>query len=206
MLLVLDERICTIEDVPEIFVPTAHLEKLVARAENSQGEGAVEMHALLRAALRRAPHRIVVCEIRDKEGPLFLKALETGHSGFVATIHAENPRYGLWRLLDVVAAMERAPQESIQRRIARGLTSVIVVRKVNGRPCLIEIAEVRPPVGGEFVVTQLVRFEGEENGKRSWRIMANHSFWLDKLAERGMPLQPGPQLLPMEKVQEKTVD
>ena len=198
-----DERICTIEDVPEIFVPTAHLEKLVSRPENSQGEGEVGMHQLLRAALRRAPHRIVVGEIRDKEGPLFLKALETGHAGSVATIHAESPRDGLWRLLDVVAAIEKAPQESIQRRIGRGLHILISMRKVNGRPCLIDISEVRPPVGGEFVVTTLVKYEGEEGGRRNWRIMANHSHWLDFLASRGMTLQPGPSLLPMEKVQDR---
>jgi pilus assembly protein CpaF len=193
-----DERICTIEDVPEIFVPTTHLEKLVSRPENSQGEGAVGMERLLRAALRRAPHRIVVGEIRDREGPLFLKALETGHAGSVATIHADNPRDGLWRLLDVVQAFENSPQESIQRRIARSLHVLLVMRKVNGRPCLVEIAEVRQPINGEFVVKPLIRFEGEQNGKRQWRIMTNQSKWIDRLRERGMDLQPGPNLLPVD--------
>ncbi len=197
-----DERICTLEDVPEIFVPTAHLEKLVARPENSQGEGAIGVHQLLRAALRRAPHRIIVGEIRDKEGPLFLKALETGHAGSVATIHAEHPRDGLWRLLDVVQAYENAPQESLQRRIGRALNVLVSMKKIGGRPCLIDISEVRPPVGGEFVVKQIIKFEKEEGGKRFWRIMANHSFWLDHLAERGMELHAGPALLPMERMQE----
>jgi pilus assembly protein CpaF len=199
-----DERICTIEDVPEVFVPTVHIEKLVCRPENSQGEGAVDMHQLLRAALRRAPHRIVVGEIRDKEGPLFLKALETGHAGSVATIHAENPRDGLWRLLDVVAAYESAPQESIQRRIARSLHIMISMKKVGGRPCLTDVSEVRPPINGEFVVTQIAKFETDDGGRRTWRIMANHSEWLDHLVKRGMELTPGPGLLPMEKIQDKT--
>ena len=189
-----DERICTIEDVPEIFGPTAHLEKLVSRPENAQGEGSVGMEQLLRAALRRAPHRIVVGEIRDREGPLFLKALETGHAGSVATIHADNPRDGLWRLLDVVAAHEKAPQESIQRRIARSLHVLISMKKINGRPCLIDVCEVRPPVSGEFVVKQLIKFEGEVGGKRQWRIATTQSFWLDYLAQRGMQLQSGPNL------------
>lgn len=194
-----DERICTIEDVPEIFVPTAHLEKLVSRPENSQGEGAIGMEQLLRAALRRAPHRIVVGEIRDREGPLFLKALETGHAGSVATIHAENPRDGLWRLLDVVAAIEKAPQESIMRRIGRALHILIVMKKVNGRPCLVEIAEVRPPVSGEFVVKQLLKFESEEGGKRFWRISATESEWLAKMEARGLVMQAGQALLPFHR-------
>ncbi|MBX7143559.1 MAG: Flp pilus assembly complex ATPase component TadA [Oligoflexia bacterium] len=194
-----DERIVTIEDVPEIFVPSTHLEKLVSRPENSQGEGAVGMERLLRAALRRAPHRIVVGEIRDREGPLFLKALETGHAGSVATIHADNARDGLWRLLDVVQALETSPQESIQRRIARSLHVLITMKKINGRPCLMEVAEVRPPVGGEFVVKQIVRFDGEHAGKRQWRIATNQSRWMDRLRERGMDLQTGPNLLPLER-------
>jgi pilus assembly protein CpaF len=201
-----DERICTIEDVPEIFVPTTHLEKLVSRPENSQGEGAVGMERLLRAALRRAPHRIVVGEIRDREGPLFLKALETGHAGSVATIHADNPRDGLWRLLDVVQAFETSPQDSIQRRIARSLHVLLVMHKVNGRPCLTEIAEVRPPVNGEFVIKPIVKFEGESNGKRQWRIMANQSKWIDRLSERGMELQPGPNLLPLSPTADARLD
>ena len=196
-----NERICTIEDVPEIFVPTAHLEKLVARPENAQGEGAIGMEQLLRAALRRAPHRIVVGEIRDREGPLFLKALETGHAGSVATIHADNPRDGLWRLLDVVAAYEKAPQESIQRRIARSLHIVISIKKVNGRPCLMEVSEVRPPVNGEFIVQQLVRFDSEIDGQRQWRILTTHSHWIDHLHERGMDLQPGPGLIGVDRTQ-----
>lgn len=193
-----DERICTIEDVPEIFVPTAHLEKLVSRPENSQGEGAVGMERLLRAALRRAPHRIVVGEIRDREGPLFLKALETGHSGSVATIHADNPNDGLWRLLDVVSAYEASPQESIQRRIARSVHVLIAVKKVNGRPCLTEVSEALPPSGGDFRVRQIARFEGEARGSRRWRLVTRESFWLDKLRERGFELQPAQSLLPPE--------
>lgn len=201
-----DERIVTIEDVPEIFVPSTHLEKLVSRPENSQGEGAVGMERLLRAALRRAPHRIVVGEIRDREGPLFLKALETGHAGSVATIHADNARDGLWRLLDVVQALETSPQESIQRRIARSLHVLITMKKVNGRPCLMEVAEVRPPVGGEFVVKQIVRFDGENAGKRQWRIASNQSRWIDRLRERGMDLQTGPNMLPLERAIDSRAD
>lgn len=197
-----DERICTIEDVPEIFVPTIHLEKLVSRPENSQGEGSVGMDQLLRASLRRAPHRIVVGEIRDREGPLFLKALETGHRGSVATIHAESPRDGLWRLLDVVAAHEKSPQESIQRRIARSVQVLIAMKRVDGRPCLTDVSEVKAPINGEFVVKQLVRFEGEVGSKRQWRILSNHSEWIDRLRARGMELQAGPGLLPPERSQE----
>lgn len=183
------ERICTIEDVPEIFVPTAHLEKLVSRPENAQGSGSVGMEQLLRAALRRAPHRIVVGEIRDKEGPLFLKALETGHAGSVATIHSSNPVDGLWRLLDVVAAYEKAPQESLQRRISRSVNILVSMQKIDGAPCMMEIAEVHNPINGEFVVQPIVKYHSTHQGKRHWQICTNHSIWIDLLLQRGVKLQ-----------------
>ena len=148
--------------------------------------------------MRRAPHRIVVGEIRDREGPLFLKALETGHAGSVATIHAESPRDGLWRLLDVVAAHETSPQESIQRRIARSVHILISMKRIDGKPCLTEVAEVRQPVGGEFVVKQLVQYAGLVGGKRHWAIATNQSHWIDRLRQRGMDLQVGPNLSGLE--------
>jgi pilus assembly protein CpaF len=191
-----DERIITIEDVPEVFVPTAHLEKLVGRPPNASGQGEVKMPDLLRAALRRAPHRIVVGEIRDEEGRLFLRALETGHAGSIATIHAESGKDCLWRLLDLVAAYENSPQESIVRRISRAVHLLITMKKVQGKPCLIEVSEVRPPVDGQFITTELIKFAGVKNGKRQWQIMQKHSYWLDKIRERGLDLQPGPGLLP----------
>lgn len=192
-----NERIITIEDVPEIFVPTAHLEKLVARPPNAQGEGEVLMVELLRAALRRSPHRIVVGEIRDEESRLFLRALETGHSGSIATIHADTGVDGLWRLLDLVAAYENSPQESIMRRIARCVHLVISMQRVDGQPCLKEVSEVRAPSASEFIVLPLVRFEGIVSGKRQWRILAHHSHWIDFIEKKGISLRPGPGLSPV---------
>jgi Flp pilus assembly CpaF family ATPase len=190
-----DERIITIEDVPEIYVPTPHLEKLVSRPPNAQGEGEIKMPELLRAALRRAPHRIVVGEIRDEEGRLFLRALETGHAGSIATLHADSAGDGLWRLLDLVSAYEKAPQGSIMRRIARSVSLVVLMRKIDGRPCVVEISEVAGCLGGEdFEVVPLVRYVGEVNSRRQWKIVAKDSECLRKMQERGTQLMPGPAL------------
>jgi len=181
--------------VPEIFIPTGQLEKLVSRPPNAQGEGEVKMPSLLRAALRRAPHRIVVGEIRDEEGRLFLRALETGHAGSIATIHAHNSRDSLWRLLDVVQAYETSPQESIMRRIGRSVDMTITMRKAeDGKPCLYEVSEVLPSIEGEFQVQPIVTFHGIVQGKRVWKIAHTRSKWLDYIRSRGVELKPGPSL------------
>jgi pilus assembly protein CpaF len=190
-----DERVCTIEEIPEIFVSTCQVEKLVSRPADARGVGEVGVDELLRAALHRAPHRIVMGEIRDKEGSLFLEALETGHSGSIATMHADNPTEGLWRLLDVIAAHENAPVEVIQRRIARSIHLVMVMSRIEGRPCVVDISEVLPSSTGAFQVTQLVRYEGENKGKRRWRKMVKTSYLMQVLSDRGVDLLTGPSLL-----------
>jgi hypothetical protein len=97
-----------------------------------------------------------------------------------------------------VAAYESAPQESLQRRIARSVLVLISMKKIDGKPCLTEVAEVCQPLDGEFYVRTLVRFEGEVNGKRQWRLMTGSSEWMKRLSERGMDLTPGPGLQPFE--------
>jgi pilus assembly protein CpaF len=191
-----DERICTIEDVPEIFIPTSHVEKLVTRPKGMSGEAEITLEQLLRAVLRRAPHRIVVGEIRDKEASLFLRALETGHSGSVATLHASSCKEGLWRLLDMVSAYESAPFESIQRRVSRSIHLIVAMSKVNGKPCLQEISEVHRPEDGDFSVVPILRFEKEDNGSRRWRLLTRDSEWIRRMNEKGIELKPGPSLLP----------
>lgn len=191
-----DERVCTIEDIPEIFVSTCQLEKLVTRPADSRGIGEVGSDQLLRAALHRAPHRIVIGEIRDKEGALFLEALETGHAGSIATMHADNPEEGLWRLLDIVAAHDSAPSEVLRRRIARSIQLVIVMRRIDGRPCVADVSEVLTAEDGGFKTRQLIRYEGEVKGKRKWRRVAEVSRLLSALSDRGVDLLTGPSLLP----------
>ncbi len=191
-----DERVCTIEEIPEIFVSNCQVEKLVSRPPDSLGSGEIGVDTLLRAALHRAPHRIIIGEIRDREGALFLEALETGHAGSIATMHADNPVEGLWRLLDVIAAREALPLEVIQRRISRSVHLVIVIRRIEGRPCIADVSEVVPTSDGTFKVSQLVRYEGESKGKRKWRMVDRGVRILDEMEARGVELLSGPTLLP----------
>jgi pilus assembly protein CpaF len=190
-----DRRVVTVEEVPEIFVPSNHVERLMARPPAPDGSGGIGVSELLRAALRRAPHRIILGEIKGEEGKLFLNALEAGHCGSIATLHADNTEDALWRLLDVVACHDRSPERSLMRRIARSLNIVIVMRIVDGSPCLIELAEVGHPQEGSFSVTPLVRFIGIFEGKRRWQILTESSYWIDYIQAKDVALRPGPGLI-----------
>lgn len=94
-----DQRIVCIEDTPELQPQHPHVVKLVTRAANLEGAGAIGQQELLKQALRMRPDRIVVGEIRGAEVVDLLAALNTGHRGGAGTIHAN-------RIGDVVARFE----------------------------------------------------------------------------------------------------
>lgn len=84
------ERIIAVEDVHEIVATHPHLVSLEARQANTDGHGSVDLSLLVRACLRMRPDRIVVGECRGAEIRDLINALSTGHSGSMATVHAND--------------------------------------------------------------------------------------------------------------------
>jgi pilus assembly protein CpaF len=84
------ERIITIEDVAELNLGLPNSVGLLSREPNAEGVGAVSMSELLSHALRMSPDRIALGEVRSVELVAMLDALNTGHSGAGATIHANS--------------------------------------------------------------------------------------------------------------------
>jgi pilus assembly protein CpaF len=74
-----DERIVLIEDAPELVLTHPHVVRLVTRAANVEGAGAVGLRELVRQSLRMRPDRLVVGEFRGAEVLELLVALNTGH-------------------------------------------------------------------------------------------------------------------------------
>jgi pilus assembly protein CpaF len=85
-----DERIITIEDVPELQLDSPNAIALTARMANTEASGEIGLQRLLFEALRMSPDRIAVGEVRGAELLTMLDALNTGHSGAGATIHANS--------------------------------------------------------------------------------------------------------------------
>lgn len=206
-----EERVVTIEEMPEISATTVHLEKILAtpvrrgKGENN-GEAEVSVAQLVSAALRRAPHRIVVGELCGAETAVFVKALERGLSGSMATIFADTPDDALWRMCDLLLGggdtQGRQPDPvQAMRRICRTVHLIVQMKRVDGTPCLSEIAEVVPNHLGEVRVGEvrtvpLLQYAGIFDGRRRWRVCAQSSRVLELLRERGVVLKPGAGVLP----------
>jgi pilus assembly protein CpaF len=84
------ERIIALEDVAEIAIPNPNFISLQTRQANIEGRGEINLERLVREALRMRPDRLVVGEVRGVELLVMLQALNTGHKGAGATIHANS--------------------------------------------------------------------------------------------------------------------
>ncbi len=93
-----EERIVTVEDTAELRLQQEHWVSLESRPPNVEGKGAITIKDLVINCLRMRPDRIVVGECRGPEALDMLQAMNTGHEGSLATIHANTPRDGLTRL------------------------------------------------------------------------------------------------------------
>jgi type IV secretion system protein VirB11 len=91
------ERLIIIEDTPELQLTHPNSVGLVAGAGN-QGEALVTTDDLMRASLRMRPDRLIVGELRGPEVITFMRAINTGHPGSFASIHASSAQGALEQL------------------------------------------------------------------------------------------------------------
>ena len=108
------ERLVLVEDAAELRVDHPHVVRLEGRTANVEGSGSVTMRDLVRQALRMRPDRIVVGEVRGAEVLDLLVALNTGHDGGMATVHANSAAEVPARLeaLGALAGLDRAALHS----------------------------------------------------------------------------------------------
>lgn len=84
------ERIITIEDVRELFLPKHSNRLHLLYSKGSQGVAKVTPADLIGACMRLKPDRVLLAELRGAEAFDFLKLMTTGHSGSVTSFHAES--------------------------------------------------------------------------------------------------------------------
>jgi pilus assembly protein CpaF len=138
------ERLVTIEDAAELQLQQANVVRLETRPPNVEGAGGVRQRQLLINSLRMRPDRIIIGEVRGEEAFDMLQAMNTGHEGSMATIHANTSRDALMRLESMVAmASVGIPERSVRQQIASAITIVVQLSRMSDgtRKC-INISEI----------------------------------------------------------------
>jgi pilus assembly protein CpaF len=138
------ERVITIEDAAELQLAQENLVRLETRPPNIEGHGAVRQRQLLINCLRMRPDRIIIGEVRGEEAFDMLQAMNTGHEGSMATIHANTPRDALSRLESMVAMSGlNLSERTVRQQVASALDIVVQVsRQSDGTRKVMSISEV----------------------------------------------------------------
>ena len=137
-----DERIVTIEDTAELQLRQEHVAKMECRPPNLEGEGSIEERQLVINSLRMRPDRIILGEVRGEEALDMLQAMNTGHDGSLATIHANSCADGVHRLEMMVAlGNSNISASSIRQQIASAIDLFVQVARLgDGSRKVVEIS------------------------------------------------------------------
>ena len=138
------ERIITIEDAAELQLAQENIVRLETRPPNIEGQGAIRQRQLLINSLRMRPDRVILGEVRGEEAFDMLQAMNTGHEGSMATVHANTPRDALTRLESMVAMCNlNLPEKTVRQQIASAISIVVQVSRLSdGSRKVMSISEI----------------------------------------------------------------
>ncbi|ABE44471.1 CpaF family protein [Polaromonas sp. JS666] len=155
------ERIVTVEDAAELQLQQPHIVRLETRPPNIEGKGEVTQRALVRNALRMRPDRIILGEVRGGEALDMLQAMNTGHEGSMATIHANTSRDALTRLENMVSmAVATLPTKAMRQQISSAISVVVqVARLTDGKRKIVSVQEITGMEGEVITMQEIFTFK-----------------------------------------------
>jgi pilus assembly protein CpaF len=155
------ERIITIEDAAELRLEQSHVISLEARPANVEGKGAIAIRDLVRNSLRMRPDRIIVGEVRGGETLDMLQAMNTGHEGSLATVHANSTGDAVSRLETLASMSElELPFAAIRSQINNAIDVIVqLARFSDGSRRMVEVTAVTSRRREEFSFDRLMAFE-----------------------------------------------
>ena len=154
------ERLITIEDAAELQLQQPHIGRLETRPPNIEGKGEIKQRELVKNALRMRPDRVILGEVRGEEAFDMLQAMNTGHEGSMATIHANTPRDAITRLENMVSmAGTNMSEVSVRHQISSAVRIVVqLTRLSDGKRRLTSVSEITGMEGPVIQMQEIFRF------------------------------------------------
>jgi type IV secretion system protein VirB11 len=139
-----DERLISIENVDELKLRHTHRNSVAMfYSDGGQGLSTATPQSLMQSSLRMKPDRVFLAElITGDEAFYFMDTVSSGHPGSISTMHAENTRLCIERLISLIrrSADGRAmTTEDIRRMVHMCIDIFIQFKVVNGRRVVTEI-------------------------------------------------------------------
>jgi flagellar protein FlaI len=160
------KRIISIEDTLEVNIRHTHWVPMETAPPDQEGNNEVTMDALLKNTLRMRPDRIIVGEVRAAEAATLFTAMNTGHDGCIATIHANSARETLTRL--------QGHPMNVPDMMITALDLMVVQKRIYSegriRRVVFEVAEISGMEQGTFLTNTLFSYD-PKTGKIESKIL-----------------------------------
>ena len=139
-----DERILLIEDTAELHIRKPHI--VSAESQTDTHRSQVTFDDLLKAVLRHRPDRIIVGEVRGPEARTLLDAMNTGHRGTLATIHASSADESIRRLASLAIRGSSNLQLSVaEEDVLRCIHLIVYISRHQGNRRVKDVIRVQRP-------------------------------------------------------------
>ena len=145
--------------------------RMETRPPNIEGKGEIRQRELVKNALRMRPDRIILGECRGEEAFDMLQAMNTGHEGSMATIHANTPRDAISRLEQMIG-MAGMPMTiaSIRGQIAAAIRIIVQLQRLSdGKRKVTSIAEITGMEGDVIQMQEIFKFVRTGTARRRHR-------------------------------------
>ena len=119
------ERIVSIEDVAELVIPRDEWIQLETRAGTGRHE-VIDLAHLLETALRLAPDRLVVGEVRGREAMPLVSALSSSTDGAIVAMSGEGAATSLGRLVSLARVNAPGASDSAVRELVAQAFEIVV--------------------------------------------------------------------------------
>ena len=135
------ERLITIEDVRELFLPhenTVHL----LYSKGGQSAANVAPKDLLESCLRMKPDRILLAEVRGDECLYYIRNAASGHPGSMTSCHAGSPALAFEQMAIMIQDSKGGANltfDVIKRLLVLTIDVVIQFQNVSGKRFISEI-------------------------------------------------------------------
>ena len=124
-----EERIITVEDAREVKIETIPNRVHLLASKGGQGLAKVTTQDLIEACLRLRPDRIIVGELRGAEAFSYLRAINTGHPGSIASLHADSPQLAIEQLILMIMQADLGVTRDQIRAYVENVIQVIIQLK-----------------------------------------------------------------------------
>jgi len=192
------ERLITIEDAAELQLQQPHVARMETRPPNIEGKGEIRQRGLVKNALRMRPDRVILGEVRGEEAFDMLQAMNTGHEGSMATLHANTPRDAITRLEQMVAMGDmKITPEAVAGQIASAVGIIVQAQRLSdGQRKITSIAEITGMEGAIIQMQEIFNYTRTGTGPKhevigEFRTTGIRPKCIEEIICRNIPLPEG---------------